>query len=374
MSVSAERGVLSGGRVWLRHSLRRMHAQRLTTASSGGPGSCVGSACQLAASLLLLVASTQPAGAQDFRRTEYVELGGIDQWISIRGSSARNPIILIVHGGPGFSNAAHTSAFDSWQDDFTIVDWDQRGAGRTFLRNGPDGSGQITIERIAQDGVQLAGWLIRHFERDRVVVLGLSFGSIVALKMVTTQPSLFQAYVGTGQLVNRADGDSLGYQEALREAQRVGNQEALRALKDLGPPPWPDARTWNAAKGWAGRLTRPEDRSSRIRLNAMMEDLLNRGYTPEELQGIRDGARYSVSQLAPHRSEFDARVFAARIEIPVFVFQGENDLNTATGLAIEWFDALHAPRKELHIVAGGSHGAFYANSEEFLAFVVPRID
>ena len=88
-----------------------------------------GGACQLVALLLLLVASTQPAGAQDFRRAEYVELGGIDQWISIRGSSERNPIILIVHGGPGFSNAAHTSAFDSWQDDFTIVDWDQRGAG-----------------------------------------------------------------------------------------------------------------------------------------------------------------------------------------------------------------------------------------------------
>lgn len=312
--------------------------------------------------------------AQDFRRAEYVELGGIDQLISIRGNSERNPIILIVHGGPGFSNAAHTSAFDSWLNDFTIVDWDQRGAGRTFLRNGPDGSGQITIERIAQDGIELARYLVRHFERDRVVVLGLSFGTIVALKMVTAQPSLFQAYVGTGQLVNRADGDALGYQETLREARRVNNQEAVLALEDLGAPPWPDAKTWNAAKGWAGRMTRPEDLSSRIRLDAMMDDLLDRGYTPQELQGILDGARYTVSQIAPHRSEFDARIFAARVEIPVLVFQGENDLNAATGLAIEWFRALQAPRKDLHLVAGGSHGAFYANAEEFLAFVAERID
>ena len=324
--------------------------------------------------LLMLVPGTQPAKAQDFRRAEYVELGGIDQWISIRGSNEHNPIILIVHGGPGFSNAAHTSAFDSWQDDFTIVDWDQRGAGRTFLRNGPDGSGQITIERIAEDGIELAKHLIQHFERERIVLLGLSFGTIVALKMVTTEPSLFQAYVGTGQLVNRADGDALGYRETLREAQRVNNQEAVSALVDLGGPPWPDAKTWNAAKGWAGRMTRPADPSSGIRLNAMMDDLLGRGYTREELQGILDGARHTISQLAPHRSDFDARVFAARIEIPVFVFQGEHDLNAATGLAIEWFDALEAPRKELHILAGGSHGAFYANSDEFLAFVAGRID
>lgn len=333
-----------------------------------------GGVCRVMALALILIASTQPANTQSFHRAEYVELGGIEQWVSMRGSSERNPIILIVHGGPGFSNAAHTTAFDSWQDDFTIVDWDQRGAGRTFVRNGPDGSGQITIERIAQDGVELARYLVRHLERDRVVVLGLSFGTILALKMVTTEPSLFQAYVGTGQLVNRADGDALGYREAMREARRVNNHEAVRALEDLGAPPWPDARAWNAAKGWAGRLTRPEDPSSRIRLNTMMQELLDRGYTPEELQGIRDGARHTISQLAPHRSNFDARVFAARIDVPVFLFQGENDLNTATGLAIEWFNALQAPRKELHIVAGGSHGAFYANAEEFLAFLAGRID
>ncbi len=333
-----------------------------------------GGVCRLLVLMAILIASTQPATAQDFHREEYVELGGIDQWISMRGSSERNPIILIVHGGPGFSNAAHTSAFDSWQGNFTIVDWDQRGAGRTFLRHGPNGSGQISIERIAQDGIELSRYLVRHLERDRVVVLGLSFGTIVALKMVTAEPALFEAYIGTGQLVNRADGDALGYQETLREARRVNNQEAVRALEDLGAPPWPDAGTWNTAKGWAGRMTRPEDPSSRIRLNAMMEDLLNRGYSPEEVQAILDGARYTVGQLAPHQSEFDARVFAARIEVPVFLFQGENDLNTATGLAIEWFDTLHAPQKELHIVPGGSHGAFYANADEFLAFVAGRID
>ena len=333
-----------------------------------------GAVRRLAALMLMIGATTQPAMGEDLHRAEYVELGGIEQWVSMRGSSERNPILLIVHGGPGFSNAAHTSAFDSWQDDFTIVDWDQRGAGRTFLRNGPDGSGPISIERIAQDGIEFSRHLVQHLERDRVVVLGLSFGTIVALKMVISQPSLFQAYVGTGQLVNRADGDALGYMETLREARRVDNQEAVRALEDLGAPPWPDAGSWHAAKGWAGRMTRPEDPSSGIRLDAMMDGLVDRGYSAEELQAIRDGARFTAGQFAPHQSDFDARVFAARVEVPVFLFQGENDLNTATALAIEWFDALQAPRKELHIVAGGSHGAFYANADEFLAFVAERID
>ncbi len=315
----------------------------------------------------------QVSTARSFQHAEYIELGDIEQWVSMRGRDRGNPVILIVHGGPGFSNAAHTRAFDSWQDNFTIVDWDQRGTGRTYLRNGSAGSSPISIERISQDGFELARYLVRRFDRDRVVVLGLSFGTIIALRMVTAEPRLFEAYVGTGQLVNRADGDALGYQETLREARRVNDLDAIQSLEQIGPPPWPDAGTWNAAKGWAGRMTRPEDRSSSIRLNAMMADLLNQGYSPDELEGIYEGARYTVSQLRPHLSDFDARVFASQLDVPVLLFQGENDLNTPTGLAMEWFDALVAPRKELRLVSGGSHGAFYADAEEFHAFVAGRL-
>lgn len=320
-------------------------------------------------SLTILLVGSEQLQAQYFSTSEFVRVGGIEQWISTRGSNYYNPVILIVHGGPGFSNAAHTHAFDSWQSEFTIVDWDQRGSGRTFMRNGRENSGELSVDRIAQDGIELARYLGDRFEQENIIVLGLSFGSIIALKMVSAEPSYFSAYVGSGQLVNRADGDALGYQETLREARRTDNGEAIEALEEMGPPPWPDAATWNAAKGWAGRMTRPEDPASRIRLNAMMQDLLDEGYSPEELEGIIEGARFTVSEMAPHTTTFDARQFASRLEVPVYVFQGENDLNTATGLAVEWFHSVDAPKKALRIVQGGSHGAFYANAEEFLAFL-----
>ena len=324
--------------------------------------------------LTALLINTGQSLAQQFATSEFVPIGGIEQWISTRGSDSENPVLLIVHGGPGYSNAAFTHAFDSWQGDFTIVDWDQRGAGRTFIRNGPDGSGRFSVDRIARDGVELARHLSERFEQQKITVLGLSFGSIIALKMVTMEPSLFRAYVGSGQIVNRADGDALGYRETLKEARRTKNEEAIDALEEIGPPPWPDAQTWHAAKGWAGRLTRPEDPASKMRLSALLEDLLHRGYSLEELEGINRGAAFTTYQLAPHTTEFDARRFASRLEVPVYLFQGENDLNAATGLAVAWFDAVQAPKKALRIVPGGSHGAFYTNSEEFRAFLFEVMD
>ena len=323
--------------------------------------------------LTALLTNPEPSVAQAFSTSEFVPIGGIEQWISTRGSDSANPVLLVVHGGPGFSNAAFTHVFDSWQDDFTIVDWDQRGAGRTFIRNGIDGSGPISLDRIARDGVELARHLSERFDGKKITVVGLSFGSVIALKMVTREPSLFRAYVGSGQIVNRADGDALGYLETLKEAHRTGNHEAITALEGLGPPPWPDAQTWHQAKGWAGRMTRPEDPASRIRLPALLDGLLQRGYSPAELEGITRGAAFTTYLLAPHRTDFDARQFATRLEVPIYLFQGENDLNAATGLAVEWFGAVEAPRKALRIVPGGSHGAFYASSEEFRAFVTELI-
>ncbi len=324
--------------------------------------------------LAVLPTNPAPSPTQPFQTSEYLPIGGIEQWVSTRGSDPGNPVLLIVHGGPGYSNASVTHAFDSWQQDFTIVDWDQRGAGRTFMHNGLDGSRHISLDRIARDGVELARLLRERFEQQQITVVGLSFGSVIALKMVTLDPSRFEAYIGSGQLVSGPDGDALGFRETLKEARRTNNREAMDALEEIGPPPWRDAQTWFLAKSWAGRLTRPEDPASKIRLDELLEGLLKRGYSREELEGIRRGAALTTYRLAPHTANFDARRFAARVEVPVYLFQGENDLNAATGLAVEWFDAVQAPRKVLRIVPGGSHGAFYASSDEFRAFVLEVMD
>src|SRR5690348_15637832 len=93
---------------------------------------------------------------------QFVQIGGLMQWIQIRGEDRNNPILLFVHGGPGvaFSASAFTSTYRDWEREFTIVQWDQPGAGKTLRHNGRAGTRGLTIEGIAQDGVQVAEWVL----------------------------------------------------------------------------------------------------------------------------------------------------------------------------------------------------------------------
>ena len=315
-------------------------------------------------------AQTAPA-PQAIQEEAFVRIGGIEQWISIRGQNAENPVLLLLHGGPGFPNAPFTPAFVGWQKDFTVVDWDQRGAGRTFGRNGAEGSGPLSIERLTQDGLELTQYLKARLGKDKVVLFALSFGSVVGLKMVHARPELFAAYVGSGQVVSAREGDALGYQLTLAAARAAGNTEAVQTLEALGPPPWPDVRARNEAKGWATRMAKADDPASKMRVREMLKALAD--YSDADRENLWKGLAFSTEPLVRDALSFDARALGRRFPVPLFVFQGADDLNTPTPLVKRWFVDLEAPVKDIVIVDHASHGAFYTHSEQLGRFLAERV-
>src|ERR1700737_4822434 len=134
----------------------------------------------------------------------YVKIGGIDQWIQIRGEDRDNPVILFVHGGPGGSTIPMSSGWQPWEKYFTIVQWDQRGTGRTYGETGDVTAPTMTLERMIQDGIELEEYLRTHFPKDKIVLVGHSWGSFLGTHIVKQRPDLFHAYVGTGQVIGRA--------------------------------------------------------------------------------------------------------------------------------------------------------------------------
>src|SRR5207248_5303545 len=181
---------------------------------------------------------TTPNGIDE---ASYVTIGGIEQWITIRGEDRKNPVLLFLHGGPGdATNPWGYAGFRDWLKYFTVVQCDQRGAGRTLGKSGPSVAATITIERLTQDGIQLAETLRRTLQKDKIILVGHSWGSILGVFMAKARPDLFSAFVGTGQVADPQRNYEVAYHALLEKAMRLGEPRAIRELKDVGPPPYAD--------------------------------------------------------------------------------------------------------------------------------------
>ena len=121
---------------------------------------------------------------------EQIDVGGTKQWISIRGLNKANPVLLVLHGGPGSPLTAASWAFQKpWEDFFTVVEWDQRGAGKNFLATDTAAvGGTLSNERLARDADEVVAYLRKRLHKDKIVVLGYSWGTILGTRLAKRRP------------------------------------------------------------------------------------------------------------------------------------------------------------------------------------------
>ena len=138
----------------------------------------------------------------------FVRVGGIDQWIQIRGEDRDNPVLLVLHGGPGWPNAVFTLPLRPWERHFTVVQWDHRGAGKTLGRIGKVGSGEMSFNRRVADAIELVDFLRNYLRKDKVILLAESMGTLTGLPLVKQRPDLFYALVVTDLYVDVARNEA----------------------------------------------------------------------------------------------------------------------------------------------------------------------
>ena len=299
----------------------------------------------------------------------FVPIGGIEQWVTIRGRDRNNPVILFVHGGPGDVTSLYSLPyFAAWEKEFTVVQWDERGAGKTFGRSGPSVKPTMTLDRIAQDGTELAEYLCKHLGKRRVIVVAHSFGTLFALRMVQARPELFAAYVGTGQVADETRGYTVAYGALLQKAESVHNEEAIGELKAVGPPPYADGKGFQVQRKWSNRF----EHADSFLAGTMGWSLSAPGYTIRDVLDDFDGQSFSGDALVPQARSATMRDLGLKFAVPMFFFEGTEDFTTPTELAREYLNALHAPVKEFVPIPGG-HFAVFMNSDEFLRQMVVRV-
>ncbi|MFG6432767.1 alpha/beta fold hydrolase [Roseateles sp. LYH14W] len=296
------------------------------------------------------------------REQAFVPLNGIPQWLTITGQDCRNPVLLFIHGGPGNPNTPFADTlYGAWAKDFTLVQWDQRGAGRTYGRNLPVrelepaefASTPLTLELMAADGIAVAEYLQQRLGHAKVILTGSSWGSALAVEMAHLRPELFHAYVGVAQLVGPADL-SASHALALQRARELGDQPALATLQAIGPPPWQDPRSF-------GKLRRMLRGYEAQRSDAGPAWKPAADYAgPQDAAAYEAGEEFSFLKFVGFKGDgmlwrLDLIGQRTRLQLPVFLVQGEQDLLTPPAVTRAWFDRIEAPHKKLVTVPRAGH-------------------
>lgn len=284
-------------------------------------------------------------------RLEKVRIGGIDQWVSIRGNDARNPVLLMLHGGPGWVAMPTSWYFQrGWEEYFTVVQWDQRGAGKTFASNDPvQLAPTMTRERMVADSLEMVAWLRHEFGKQKIFVLGQSWGSYLGLEVAKQRPQWLHAYIGMGQISNAPESERRGWAWTMQQAQHDHNAQAIADLQAIAPyaqgnaPLALDAlfkqRQWLNHYGGMVHNRRGGDAEAAA-------FALSPEYTDADIAAAWKGNHFSMQHLLADALTLDMST-TRQLKTPLFLFLGRHDYNVSSELAAEWFASVDAPQKKL---------------------------
>jgi pimeloyl-ACP methyl ester carboxylesterase len=302
----------------------------------------------------------------------YVPIDGIKQWISIRGNDVRNPILFVLHGGPGSPETPAAWTFQQpWEDYFTVVEWSQRGTDKTYEANTPAQMAPgMSVAGMTDDAAAIASYLRQRFHKKKIFLMGHSWGTVLGVELAQRHPDWFYAYIGVGQVVNVRDGERVGYQYALQQAEAHHNTDAIRELNALAPYPGKTLTVqqigvrskWEMYYGglaW-GRRDFSWD------ANTWM---VSPDYSDADLDAIGKGSLFSLKHLL-------GPLLAVNLDdvtnfgCPVIEFVGAHDYTTPTSVVVDWFKRLHAPSKRLVVFADSGHMSFEEQPGRFLVHLV----
>lgn len=305
------------------------------------------------------------ADTQAISESGFVPIGGIEQWIAIRGQRADNPAIVSLHGGFGDAQSPFLAKlFAPWESNFTVLTWDQRGSGKTYGKYGKATPGMATpesaLETLTRDAIEVAQYARRKLHKERVVLVGHSCGSIVGLKVVKRRPDLFHAYVASGFPANWMLMIHAREAWVRKQATKAGDAATLKALDAATSLPIGDLRRFIVGQDY---LMPPSD----VEYLQMESKFIGAPATPNKGDAADwvAGFNFSQERVLPAVTSFDARVLGLDFKVAFFIIQGRDDHVTFFADTKAYAAELRAPRKGFVAIDGG-HFACFTNPTEFV--------
>lgn len=297
-------------------------------------------------------------------------IGGIEQRLWFRGIDVRKPIVILLHGGPGASEAALFRHFNSdLENEFLMVYWEQRGTGRSYRASIPPES--MTVDQFVRDLDDVVELVRERFDKDRVVLLGHSWGSAIGLRYAARHPANVAAYIGVGQVADMREGERLSYEFALREARRRGNEDAIKALEKIGPPPHTVDQMLTSRK-WVERFGgsfHADLSTGKLIWAALHTDEANL----IDLITFGRGNRFSLEHLWEEFRAFDIDTRLTRFDTPVVFLLGRHDWQVPAVVAARYFERIDAPAKRLIWFEQSAHNPPFEEPARFNRAIVEAL-
>jgi pimeloyl-ACP methyl ester carboxylesterase len=297
----------------------------------------------------------------------WVPINGLDQGMVIQSRDQNNPVLLFMHGGPGIPEYFLTEQYPTGlEDDFTIVWWDQRGAGLSYQ---PDIAPEtMTVDQYISDTIEVTNYLRNRFQQEKIYLMAHSGGAFFAIQAVQRAPELFHAYIGVGQIVYQLESEKIAYEYMLEQYQERGNNQMVEKLLDAPPTltyPLPaayDRIRDNAMHGIGVGTTRD---MKTIEGGVFFPSWFSKQFTLGEKINLWKGKVFCASNLRKDVFATDLREKVTKLDIPLYFISGKYDYTVNYNLSKNYYNQLNAPVKGFYTFGDSAHSPFFEEPDQF---------
>lgn len=286
---------------------------------------------------------------------EYVLINGIDQFFFHLGTKIDNPVMLFLHGGPGSSESLFTEAFQQkWEDKYTVVHWDQRGAGKTLSRN-PDK--QPTIDLMLEDMLEVIHYLKKKYNKNKIILLGHSWGSVLGTVFIRRYPEEIAYYIGVGQVVCMVENEQIGYNKVKEVIGQANDQKSMKKLESIGEYPGETIvfdKVFLEKCKVIRKLQRKYQLDNESSFNSVKTILKSPIFKFSDILAFLNIAKAN-KQVHRYLGEFNLRVESRDYQMPIYYILGGNDWQVPYIIAQDYFNEVKAPRKMITIIPDAGH-------------------